>query len=502
MKKLLQKHNIRQSTEQFEEWLQQKQALRKSRMRTMHLQAGPYKIPVVFHIIHNGEALGTGANIPDARVFSQIEVLNKDFTRTNTDAINTPAEFLSVAGSMNIEFVLAKQAPDGSATTGINRVNGNRSTWPPFDENLCALSYWPSEDYLNIWVTNIGSNFLGYAQFPVSNLSGLEEYQDGVAETDGVVIDYTVFGVGSSDPDYDNGRTTTHEIGHFFGLRHIWGDESGCAGTDYVNDTPNQLDETLGCPNHPVIDCSNNKMFQNYMDYTDDECMNLFTVQQIDRMTLILEDTSVPRRNSLLNSIGLDDPIPGTIDLEVIRLTRPGPISCDFLPILNLDVLNNSTETIHELKIKINVNGGNQQIITIDNLNINGAATLTIQSPGLSIGENSVVLNVVQINRASDPVPSNNQLTSNLTIIHPECEPFAVYPDGTGKVNITFSLSEQEPVTISLVDMMGREITSATYPEILNQTITLPGAYITRGLYMVRIHMANRYYTTKVYLSP
>lgn len=471
-------------------------------MSAQRMMASTYQIPVVVHIIHNGEALGTGSNIPDERVFSQIAVLNEDFTRTNADAINTPAEFLSVAGGMSIEFVLAKQAPDGSATTGINRVNGNQASWPPFDESLNALSYWPSEDYLNIWVTNIGSNFLGYAQFPVSNLSGLEEYQDGIAATDGVVIDFTVFGVGSSDPDYDLGRSTTHEIGHFLGLRHIWGDESSCSGTDYVSDTPNQLDSTLGCPSHPALECSNNKMFQNYMDYTDDVCMNLFTKQQIERMELILDDTDVPRRNSLLTSLGLEEPIPGTVDLEVIGLSRPGAISCDYLPILNLDVLNNSTETIHELKVKLIVNGGNQQIITLENLNINGEATLALQSPGLLFGENSVVLNVVQINGASDPVPSNNQLTSTLTVIYPDCEPFAVYPDGTGKVKVTFSLSEQEPVTISLIDILGREITSAAYPEILNQTITLPGAYLTKGLYMVRIQIANRYYTTKVYLAP
>jgi hypothetical protein len=239
MQHLAEKKGIKQNTEQFEEWLQTKIQQRKQRLQAQRTHEGPYQIPVVIHVIHNDEPYGTGVNISDERIDTQLEVLNNDFRRLNADAIDTPAEFIPVAGSMDIEFILAKQDPDGQPTDGIIRKVGSKTVWSPFDEELHAVSYWPSEDYLNIWVTNIGSGFVGYAQFPFSDLPGLDGEADDVAETDGVVIDYTVFGVGSEDPDYNLGRTTTHEVGHFLGLRHIWGDDSGCA-TDYVADTPPQ----------------------------------------------------------------------------------------------------------------------------------------------------------------------------------------------------------------------------------------------------------------------
>src|SRR5688572_11566516 len=211
MQNLLEKKGVPQKNEEFEQWIQTKISQRKNR-KTLRTQAGPYKIPVVFHVIHTGTPVGSDVNISDARIISQLEVLNEDFKRLNSDAGNTPAEFLSLAGSLDLEFVFAKQSPEGLPTNGIVRVNGNQPSWSSNqDEQLKALSYWPSEDYLNIWVTNLSGGFLGYAQFPVSNLPGLEEFQDGLAPTDGVVIDYTVFGVGSSDPQYNLGRTTTHE---------------------------------------------------------------------------------------------------------------------------------------------------------------------------------------------------------------------------------------------------------------------------------------------------
>src|SRR5690606_1866302 len=124
---------------------------------------------------------------------------------------------------------------------------------------LKAHSYWPAEDYLNVWVCNM-TGLLRYAQFPVSPLPGLENSSNNRL-TDGVVIAYNVFGsddYGSFNllSKYKKGRTTTHEIGHFLGLRHIWGDDEGsCDGTDYVNDTPNQSDRSTGCPNYPQTSC-------------------------------------------------------------------------------------------------------------------------------------------------------------------------------------------------------------------------------------------------------
>jgi hypothetical protein len=276
---LQQKQNqniLRESEIQFEKQLAENITQHKNDLINKRTQSGPYKIPVVVHIIHNGEAEGTGRNLSDEQIISQIEVLNKDFNRLNTDATNTPAEFLSVAGSIEIEFVLAKQDPNGYCTTGINRIHGNRTSWSLSLENqFKALSYWPAEDYLNIWVISF-SGYLGYAQFPVSSgLLGLED-ADNNRLTDGVVIDYRAFGVGSTSPYYNLGRTATREVGHFLGLRHIWGDDDACNESDYVMDTPNQAAENYDCPSYPLADdCSTSVMFQNFMDYSDDVCLNI-----------------------------------------------------------------------------------------------------------------------------------------------------------------------------------------------------------------------------------
>lgn len=296
-------NSIFESEEQFELWLKERHTLLPYALR---LKAEPYKIQVVVHIIHNGESEGQGTNLPEQQILSQVEVLNEDFNRLNADAGNTPAEFQPSAGNMNIEFVLANIDPEGNPTTGINRVKGSRTNWTIANNSeLKAQSYWPAENYINIWVCNL-VGFFGFTQFPVSSLPGLENSSKNRL-TDGIIISYTTFG--SSDygnfnlhPQYNKGRTTTHEMGHFLGLRHIWGDEPGCNGTDYVNDTPPQSEETFGCPSHPQADCPEespaNKMFQNYLDFTDDACMNLFTQNQVGRMMTVLENS--PRRASLL----------------------------------------------------------------------------------------------------------------------------------------------------------------------------------------------------------
>lgn len=297
---------LKENDEQFEQWLNEKIKYRKGLEREKRFLATSYKIQVVVHVIHRGESVGVGTNISNAQINSQIQVLNKDFKRLNADAIKTPPEFLSVAGASSIEFVLAQTDPNGSPTSGINRVRGGKTEYTIADnEELKAQSYWPAENYLNIWVCNLTDRY-GYTQFPVSTLPGLENSSKNRL-TDGMVISFDVFG--SSDygifrlePFYNKGRTTTHEMGHFFGLRHIWGDKTDCEGDDYVDDTPSQSSQTIGCPTHPELDCPfenpKSRMFQNFLDYTDDACMNLFTQDQIARMITVLENS--PRRASLL----------------------------------------------------------------------------------------------------------------------------------------------------------------------------------------------------------
>ncbi len=254
-------------------------------------------IPVVVHVIWKTSA----QNIPDAQIISQIEVLNEDYRRLNADTTNTPVMFQDVASDTQIEFCLATTDPDGNPTDGITRTE---TTVTSFTQNN-AMKYtsqgghdaWPSDQYLNIWVCNLGGGLLGYAQFP-----------GGPAATDGVVIGYPYFGYNSPGGfPYNLGRTTTHEVGHWLNLYHIWGDDGGaCTGTDLVADTPNQGNNYWGCPPFPQSSCGSEDMFQNYMDYTDDDCMNIFTEGQTVRMQAAINFY----RSELFESSGCVDDLP------------------------------------------------------------------------------------------------------------------------------------------------------------------------------------------------
>lgn len=294
----------------FEEDLQQKIVEIQKRNKTAKPTAEVITIPVIVHVVHNGEAVGGGTNISAAQVQSQLEVLNEDFRRKpgSRGFNNNP-----VGADIDIEFCLASLDPQGRTMIekGINRYNGRKAVWA-FEEVESVLkpsTIWDPDKYYNIWVVNFtgsspGGEILGYAQFPIrSNLPGLGAGSATGAATDGVVVLYKAFG--SSDKGnfpslsaaYDKGRTLTHETGHWLGLRHIWGD--GVCAEDYVTDTPPAEGPSSGCP-VGRISCGNVNMVQNYMDYSSEECQNIFTQGQKARMRAVMEVS--PRRNTLLTS--------------------------------------------------------------------------------------------------------------------------------------------------------------------------------------------------------
>ena len=256
-------------------------------------------IPVVVHVVYFNAA----QNISDAQIATQMDVLNADFRRTNSDAGNTPSVWQGIAADCEVAFCMAQQDPSGNATSGIVRksttVNGF-STNDNVKRNANGGSdIWDRNKYLNIWVCNLSGGLLGYAQFP-----------GGPASTDGVVCDYAYFGTINTTAPYDKGRTATHEVGHWLNCYHIWGDDgTSCNGTDNVGDTPNQADENYGCPTFPIVSCSNGPngdMFMNYMDYTDDACMNLFSAGQKTRMQSLFAAGGA--RVSLTTSNGCEAP--------------------------------------------------------------------------------------------------------------------------------------------------------------------------------------------------
>lgn len=258
-------------------------------------------IPVVFHVVYRNAA----ENISDAVLQSQIDVLNADFRKLNADAGLVPSAFSGLAADAEIQFCLAKRTPTGGATTGINRYSSTRTTdWGTGDAvkktAQGGIAPWDATKYLNIWVCSIGGGILGYAQFP-----------GGSASTDGVVLDYKYTGVtGATYAPYNKGRTGTHEVGHWLNLRHIWGDAN--CGSDLVTDTPTQQTSNYGCPAFPHVTCSNGAngdMFMNYMDYTDDACMYMFSAGQKARMQALFATGGA--RVGLVTSNGCTPPTTG-----------------------------------------------------------------------------------------------------------------------------------------------------------------------------------------------
>lgn len=267
-------------------------------------------IPVHIIILHDpGLGVGSGNNLDLDRIESQIDVLNEDFTATNDDYDDLPGNL--DGGNPDIEFCLASVDPDGIETDGVTRYpfTGN------FDNNSVENSVksettWDRTTYLNIWVVpNIGA--LGWAYLPTTN--SLPN-----AILDGVVVATGTFG-GPGEATlvpYHLGRTTTHEVGHYLGLRHVWGN-GGCGSDDGFSDTASQSEPNYGCPNHPTVSCGTDDYINNYMDYVNDNCMFSFSEEQSDYMQLILNTS----RSSL---IGADNFACGSgtsaVTLEVVDI--------------------------------------------------------------------------------------------------------------------------------------------------------------------------------------
>lgn len=383
-----------EASDRFENWLTHQQNALKFRSDEI------LQIPVVVHIIHNGEPAGEGSNISDEQIHSQIRVLNEDFRRAvGTRGFNEHPD----GGDAKIEFILAKSDPDGQATTGITRIDRNTMESPGFGGSMIALgafyNVWDPSSYLNIWAfPGFQDTGLGEARFPISDLPGHETGNEftipgidmlhgiPVEEIDGIAINTVHFGETSINSVYNLGRTGTHEVGHFLGLFHIWGDEGfegSCDIDDYCEDTPLVAQRTSGCPLHKQACDGSKAMIENYMDYTNDACMNIFTNDQIHRMRTVLQNS--PRRKSLLTSKGLlspdeivdtENPFESEINIYPNPFSRD--INIDGLPTGGAAEIVISISTIHGQVIKqevmstsgsrieLNLSSGKRQVLLIE----------------------------------------------------------------------------------------------------------------------------------------
>lgn len=306
----------------FENWITDQQSLINSSGNFGRTNTIIYTIPVIFHVIHNGEPVGTGRNIAKAFIDSQLVQINNDFRRiANTSGFNNHAN----GADVEIQFTAATLSPTNGVLNepGIDRINRNTRGWtaPPhmdtyMQSTIKPNSYWNPDLYLNIWIcdlTDASGLVLGYAQQPIApgNI-GQDDDTTASATTDGIVLHYSVVGSSNKKPagsyPFDEGRILTHELGHFFGLRHVWG-EGNCDLDDFVFDTPRQNGVVFGCAT-TSNSCNDTNygspydsvdMVRNYMQYSDNACVNIFTLGQKNRMRIIMGESGVgsPRRASL-----------------------------------------------------------------------------------------------------------------------------------------------------------------------------------------------------------
>lgn len=313
-------------------------------------------VPVVFHIV-----LKDPTQVTNEQIMAQIDTINHDYAGLNGDSTKILNPFKPLFGKSQIQFCLAKRTPDNLPTDGIERVKTNIESFKRDGDGVGGLNTdmkhtntggadaWDTKKYLNIWVCVFSDGTLGFGTFP--------QTADTDPKNQGVVIDYTSLPGGEAP--YDKGRTLTHEIGHYFNLLHIWGDDDGaCTGSDKIDDTPNQANSSSNCSTIVVTDACSTKspgiLFQDYMDYTDDKCLLLFTKDQVD----VMEAALTTYRSSLITSNGCQPGVLKTLNASLKNLIVPQFICSNSLP-SDVTIFNAGSKTITSLILNAQIDNGN-----------------------------------------------------------------------------------------------------------------------------------------------
>ena len=359
-------------------------------------------IPVIFHILYNN----ANQNISAARINDQINTLNKDYARLNADSNNTPAVWRPLAANTNIQFCAAQRDPSGNplAEPGITRVSVSVAGFDPILSDSVKYTTkggddaWSRNQYLNVWVCNFIGNSV--------DLLGISQFPNMAAATDGCCVLYSTVGGATTHGtlhNYNLGRTLTHEAGHWFGLHHVWGDDddnlSGlchsateCGGSDNVSDTPNQGVENYGAPAFPHIDCCsstatgdpvNGVMFMNYMDYVNDNAMNLFTAGQSTIMNNVVNNvrSTIKNSNGCLVPSGIEDVNSFMLDVTVFPNPSQGTLTVSGQLYKYSDVTVTVSNALGELVYVKEIKNALDIYLSVDlSANSNGIYNLSIKS--------------------------------------------------------------------------------------------------------------------------
>lgn len=370
-------------------------------------------VPVVFHIIHNNKAYGVGENISDEQVQSQIDALNRDFALQAADTSTIPAEFKPLATNTYVQFCLAKFDPQGNPTNGIERIAFSKISWNNDNEiesQMKPSTIWDRKKYLNIWTCVMGGDFnsggmvLAYATLPYYTTNS----------TDGVVARYNTVGTtGTLMGSQKGGRTIVHEVGHWLGLLHIWGNQAGCYDgtfntTDFIDDTPDQYDKYFGCPSYPQYSCGTSNMFMNHMDYTDDNCRTMFTKDQADVMynTINTGGSRSSFKNAISNCYY-------NIDGAMRAVLLPTDTICNlnFKPVI--EVKNEGIVTINSATIYYKIDNGTFQSLPFNKtLGIQDKSYITLPLQTVTAGNHTLTVTFEKPNGGPlDDNPANDILT-------------------------------------------------------------------------------------------
>lgn len=385
--------------------------------KSLRTSTGIATIPVVVHVLYNTAA----QNVSNDQIASQIEALNRDFRKQNADASKVPATFSGLAVDCEIQFCLAQRDPEGFPTSGITRTATSKTSFSngvddaKFD-NQGGKNAWDTELYLNLWVVpSIKSNaglVLGYSSFPGDEKS-----------IDGVVISYKYFGTLGTLPASNNlGRTATHEVGHWFGLYHTHQDE--CAGTnantcntagDLVCDTPPQK-QTYGCPTTQNT-CTETEdkvdMTMNYMGYSDDNCMYMFSSGQKDRMWYHLNTY----RSSILSSLGCQTPVIANNNVSLVKMDADRIDLCTNQHKPSVKLVNIGQNVITSVSLQYGTLSSSSNFTWQGSLAVGASEVITLNPITLSTGNQEVYIKVVTVNGQTDTDPSLDHIKSQVNVL-------------------------------------------------------------------------------------